>query len=100
MQNFYYNILQASYNKYIAKRKMDSNRHKMYLTQILPDIYSDRELALHFGVKGGTAAMLFYGLPCFLVDKAEASKKRTLCKNTCAKGAQNKNNQALRCCRS
>jgi predicted nucleotidyltransferase component of viral defense system len=47
---------------------MDSNKHKMYLTQILTDIYSDRELAVNLGFKGGTAAMLFYGLPRFSVD--------------------------------
>jgi predicted nucleotidyltransferase component of viral defense system len=40
----------------------------MYLTQMLADIYSDRELAVNLGFKGGTAAMLFYGLPRFSVD--------------------------------
>jgi predicted nucleotidyltransferase component of viral defense system len=40
----------------------------MYLVQILTDIYSDRKLAVSFGFKGGTAAMLFYGLPRFSVD--------------------------------
>jgi predicted nucleotidyltransferase component of viral defense system len=40
----------------------------MYLTQILTDIYSDRELAVNLGFKGGTAAMLFYNLPRFSVD--------------------------------
>jgi predicted nucleotidyltransferase component of viral defense system len=47
---------------------MDNNKHKMYLIQILMDIYSDRELAVNLGFKGGTAAMLFYGLPRFSVD--------------------------------
>jgi predicted nucleotidyltransferase component of viral defense system len=47
---------------------MDNNKHKMYLTQILTDIYSDRELAVNLGFKGGTATMLFYGLPRFSVD--------------------------------
>jgi predicted nucleotidyltransferase component of viral defense system len=47
---------------------MDQNKHKMYLTQILTDIYSDRELSVVLGFKGGTAAMLFYGLPRFSVD--------------------------------
>jgi predicted nucleotidyltransferase component of viral defense system len=47
---------------------MDNNKHKMYLVQILTDIYSDRELAVNLGFKGGTAAMLFYGLPRFSVD--------------------------------
>jgi predicted nucleotidyltransferase component of viral defense system len=40
----------------------------MYLVQILTDVYSDRELAVSLGFKGGTAAMLFYGLPRFSVD--------------------------------
>jgi predicted nucleotidyltransferase component of viral defense system len=47
---------------------MDNNKHKMYLTQILTDIYSDKELAHYLGFKGGTAGMLFYGLPRFSVD--------------------------------
>lgn len=40
----------------------------MYLMQILTDIYSDRELSVNLGFKGGTAAMLFYNLPRFSVD--------------------------------
>jgi predicted nucleotidyltransferase component of viral defense system len=47
---------------------MDNNKHKMYLTQILTDIYSDRELAHYLGFKGGTAGALFYDLPRFSVD--------------------------------
>jgi predicted nucleotidyltransferase component of viral defense system len=47
---------------------MDNNKHKMYLVQILKDVYSDRELSVKLGFKGGTAAMLFYGLPRFSVD--------------------------------
>ncbi|MDR0505412.1 MAG: nucleotidyl transferase AbiEii/AbiGii toxin family protein [Dysgonamonadaceae bacterium] len=47
---------------------MDNQKHKMYLTQILMDIYSDRELSVVLGFKGGTAAMLFYNLPRFSVD--------------------------------
>jgi predicted nucleotidyltransferase component of viral defense system len=47
---------------------MDNNKHKMYLVQILTDVYSDRELSVALGFKGGTAAMLFYGLPRFSVD--------------------------------
>jgi predicted nucleotidyltransferase component of viral defense system len=47
---------------------MDNNKHKMYLIQILTDVYSDRELSVVLGFKGGTAAMLFYGLPRFSVD--------------------------------
>ena len=47
---------------------MNINKHKFYLTQILTDIYSDRELARCLGFKGGTALMLFYSLPRFSVD--------------------------------
>jgi predicted nucleotidyltransferase component of viral defense system len=47
---------------------MDNNKHKFYLTQILSDIYSDRELAHCLGFKGGTALMFFYDLPRFSVD--------------------------------
>jgi predicted nucleotidyltransferase component of viral defense system len=47
---------------------MDSNKHRFYLTKILTDIYSDKELATCLGFKGGTALMLFYDLPRFSVD--------------------------------
>lgn len=47
---------------------VDINRHKFFLVQILKDIYSDVELASSLGFKGGTALMLFYGLPRFSVD--------------------------------
>ncbi|GHT07982.1 hypothetical protein FACS189426_02510 [Bacteroidia bacterium] len=33
-------------------KEMDNNKHKMYLTQILTDIYSDRELSVNLGFKG------------------------------------------------
>lgn len=46
----------------------DINKHRFYLVQILKDIYSDLELANSLGFKGGTALMLFYGLPRFSVD--------------------------------
>lgn len=46
----------------------DLNRHKILLVQILKDIYSEIELANSLGFKGGTALMLFYGLPRFSVD--------------------------------
>jgi len=32
---------------------MNNNKHRFYLTQILTDIYSDRELAHCLGFKGG-----------------------------------------------
>ncbi|MDR0619434.1 MAG: nucleotidyl transferase AbiEii/AbiGii toxin family protein [Bacteroidales bacterium] len=47
---------------------LNVDRHRLYLVEILKDIYSDRELAVSLGFKGGTAAMLFYGLPRFSVD--------------------------------
>ena len=47
---------------------LDINRHKFFLVSILKDLYSDIELATALGFKGGTAHMLFYGLPRFSVD--------------------------------
>jgi predicted nucleotidyltransferase component of viral defense system len=47
---------------------MDANKHRYYLVQILKDIYTDRELCNTLGFKGGTALMLFYGLPRFSID--------------------------------
>ena len=46
----------------------DLNKHKFFMLQILKEIYSDAELALCLGCKGGTALMFFYGLPRFSVD--------------------------------
>ncbi len=48
--------------------KFDINKHKFFLLQILKDIYSDHELSVALGFKGGTAQMLFYDLPRFSVD--------------------------------
>ncbi|NMB56433.1 nucleotidyl transferase AbiEii/AbiGii toxin family protein [Candidatus Beckwithbacteria bacterium] len=42
--------------------------HKTILFQLLKDIYSDTSIAPFLGFKGGTAAMLFYGLDRFSVD--------------------------------
>ena len=47
---------------------MNLNKHKFFMLQILQDIYSDLELACNLGFKGGTALMMFYGLPRFSVD--------------------------------
>lgn len=47
---------------------MDINKHKFFMMQILKDIYSDRELSVCLGFKGGTALMFFYNLPRFSVD--------------------------------
>lgn len=41
---------------------LDYSKHKNILLQILKDIYSDTSIAPHLGFKGGTAALLFYGL--------------------------------------
>ena len=47
---------------------MNINKHRFFLTQIITDIYSDRELAHCLGFKGGTALMFFHDLPRFSVD--------------------------------
>lgn len=47
---------------------VDIAKHKLYLFQILKDIYSDIELSISLGFKGGTALMFFYDLPRFSVD--------------------------------
>lgn len=44
------------------------NRHRQALVDILSTVYSDTLLRNVLGFKGGTAAMLFYGLPRFSVD--------------------------------
>lgn len=47
---------------------IDINKHRLFLVQILKDVYSDIELAGSLGFKGGSALMFFYGLPRFSVD--------------------------------
>jgi len=47
---------------------LNYSKHKTILLQILKDIYSDTSIAPHLGFKGGTAAMMFYGLPRHSVD--------------------------------
>ena len=42
--------------------------HKTILFQILKDIYSDTSISPFLGFKGGTAALMFYGLNRFSVD--------------------------------
>jgi predicted nucleotidyltransferase component of viral defense system len=42
--------------------------HKTILFQILKDFYSDPQVAPFLGFKGGTAAVMFYGLDRFSVD--------------------------------
>lgn len=48
--------------------KLNISTHKTILFQILKDIYSDTRIAPFLGFKGGTAALLFYGLDRFSVD--------------------------------
>lgn len=48
--------------------KLDISIHKTILFQILKDIYSDTRIAPFLGFKGGTAALMFYGLDRFSVD--------------------------------
>lgn len=48
--------------------KLDISTHKTILFQILQDIYADTMIAPFLGFKGGTAALMFYGLDRFSVD--------------------------------
>jgi predicted nucleotidyltransferase component of viral defense system len=47
---------------------LDIATHKTILFQILKDIYSDTTISPYLGFKGGTAALMFYGLDRFSVD--------------------------------
>lgn len=47
---------------------LDITTHKTILFQILKDIYSDTSISPLLGFKGGTAALMFYGLDRFSVD--------------------------------
>ena len=47
---------------------IDISTHKTILFQILKDIYQDTTIAPFLGFKGGTAALMFYGLNRFSVD--------------------------------
>src|SRR3990167_3143226 len=47
---------------------LDYSKHKAILLQILKDIYSDTSIAPYLGFKGGTAALLFYGLKRHPID--------------------------------
>lgn len=47
---------------------LDIATHRTILFQILKDIYSDTDIAPFLGFKGGTAALMFYGLDRFSVD--------------------------------
>ncbi len=48
--------------------KLDISTHKTILFQILKDVYSDTRISPFLGFKGGTAALMFYGLDRFSVD--------------------------------
>lgn len=47
---------------------LDTSTHKTILFQILKDIYSDTTISPFLGFKGGSAALMFYGLDRFSVD--------------------------------
>lgn len=47
---------------------LDTTTHKAILFQILKDIYTDTTISPFLGFKGGTAALMFYGLDRFSVD--------------------------------
>lgn len=47
---------------------LDIATHKTILFQILKELYSDTTLSPFLGFKGGTAALMFYGLDRFSVD--------------------------------
>jgi predicted nucleotidyltransferase component of viral defense system len=47
---------------------LDITAHKTILFQILKDINSDTAISPYLGFKGGTAALMFYGLDRFSVD--------------------------------
>jgi len=49
-------------------KALDIAKHKTHLSNILIDIYKESVTGAVLGFKGGTAAMLFYGLPRFSVD--------------------------------
>lgn len=47
---------------------LDYPKHKNIMLQILKDIFSDASLSSYLGFKGGTAALMFYGLDRDSVD--------------------------------
>jgi predicted nucleotidyltransferase component of viral defense system len=48
--------------------RLDISTHKTILFQILKEIYSDTTISPFLGFKGGTAALMFYGLDRFSID--------------------------------
>jgi Uncharacterized conserved protein len=53
---------------HITNIRIDRKVHKTVLLQILKEIYTDTSLGPVLGLKGGTAAHLFYDLGRFSVD--------------------------------
>lgn len=47
---------------------LDYSKHRNILLQILKDVFSDTSLSPYLGFKGGTAALMFYGLTRYSVD--------------------------------
>lgn len=47
---------------------IDIATHKTILFQLLKEIYTDTSISPYLGFKGGTAALMFYGLDRFSVD--------------------------------
>lgn len=47
---------------------LNKEKHQLIMGQILKDIYTNTSIAPWLGLKGGTAAYFFYGLPRFSVD--------------------------------
>ncbi len=47
---------------------LNKEKHQLIMGQILKDIYTDISIASLLGLKGGTCAYLFYGLPRFSAD--------------------------------
>ena len=47
---------------------LNKEKHQLIMGQILKDIYTDTAIASWLGLKGGTSAYFFYGLPRFSVD--------------------------------
>lgn len=47
---------------------LNKEKHQLLMGQILKDIYTDVSIASFLGLKGGTCAYFFYGLPRFSVD--------------------------------
>ncbi|MCX6705227.1 MAG: hypothetical protein NT162_02720, partial [Candidatus Woesebacteria bacterium] len=45
-----------------SRRGIDISRHKTIMFQILKDIYENTKISPYLGFKGGTSALMFYGL--------------------------------------